>query len=422
MPNTLDFLFEGQPPQSVTTYGQTVENIPKWMSDYTQGLIARANAAAAEPYIPYGGPRIAGFTGEQQDAFGLTQENVGSWQPYVEGSARGYSGGLEAAGNIAASADPYLQQAQGSFSDPGVAQQYMDPYIGNVMARQAEESNRNLTETYIPQLQGIFTSAGTYGSRGGQGSMQDIGTKGFRDIADSLQGQQLAALSGAYENAGTRYEAERGRYGELGRIRGALEEAGMQGMYQGAEGMGRLGSEAQRMGLTDAAALEGIGAQQQQLNQRSLDTAYQDFLEQRNLPFDRLGFMSNIVRGLPMDRMVTQQDTGPANIYQPSPLSQIVGAYGTYRGLTGEAEGGYIEPGKYANGGYVEDNTEYDYYIPEQEYGLGGLARAAGAKLVGMGKRAAGALSDWARSLYPDFARTLGVGGGKLLKLDHKQD
>ena len=37
----LDFLFEGKPPQSVTTYGQTVENIPKWMSDYTQGLIAR---------------------------------------------------------------------------------------------------------------------------------------------------------------------------------------------------------------------------------------------------------------------------------------------------------------------------------------------------------------------------------------------
>lgn len=420
MPSTLDFLFEGKPPQSVTTYGQTVENIPKWMSDYTQGLIARANAAAAEPYIPYGGPRIAGFTPEQQDAFGLAQENVGAYQPYVEGAASGYAGGLEAAGGISGAADPYLQQAEGSFTDPGVAQQYMDPYIQNVMARQAEESNRNLTETYIPQLQGMFTGAGTYGSRGGQGSMQDIGTKGFRDIADSLQGQQLAALSGAYGDAGTRYEAERGRYGELGRVRGALAEAQAQGMYQGAEGLGRLGSEAQRMGLTDAAALEGIGRQQQDLNQRSLDTAYGDFREQRDLPFDRLGFMSNIVRGLPMDRMVNRTDVGPASVYQPSPLSQIVGAYGTYRGLTDEAEGGYIEPGRYANGGYVEDMTEYDYAIPE--YGLGGLARAAGSKLVGMGKRAAGALSDWARSLYPDFARTLGVGGGKLLKLDHKQD
>ena len=89
MSNVLDFLFEGRPPQSVTTYGQTVENIPKWMSDYTQGLIARANAAAAEPYIPYGGPRIAGFSPEQQAAFGLTEENVGAYQPYLEAGAQG---------------------------------------------------------------------------------------------------------------------------------------------------------------------------------------------------------------------------------------------------------------------------------------------------------------------------------------------
>jgi len=93
----LDFLFEGKPPQSVTTYGQTVENIPKWMSDYTQGLIARANAAAAEPYIPYGGPRISGFDPAQEEAFRMTEENVGAYQPYLGAAEQGYAGGLEAA-------------------------------------------------------------------------------------------------------------------------------------------------------------------------------------------------------------------------------------------------------------------------------------------------------------------------------------
>ena len=62
MASLTDFLFEGRPPKSVTTYGQTIKDVPKWLSDYTQGLIARANQAAAEPYIPYGGPRIAPFT------------------------------------------------------------------------------------------------------------------------------------------------------------------------------------------------------------------------------------------------------------------------------------------------------------------------------------------------------------------------
>ena len=377
-----NFLFEGTIPQSTTSYGQTVEGIPKWMSDYTQGLLARANAASSEPYIPYGGPRIAGFTGDQQDAFGLAQENVGSWQPYQGAAAEGMQGGLDAAGNIVSSADPYLTQAEGSFTDEGVASQYMNPYIQNVLARQAEESNRNLTESYIPQLQGMFTGAGTYGSRGGTGSMQDIGTRGFRDIAEGLQGQQLSALSGAYQDAGTRYEAERNRYGELGRMRGALSEAQAQQMFQGAEGMGRLGSEAQRMGLTDAAALEGIGQQQQDLNQRSLDTAYNDFVDQRDLPFDRLGFMNQMIRGLPYTRVSDRTETGPASSYGPSPLSQIAGAYGTYRGLgggEGNAEGGYIE-------GEYEDVTGYASGGPVQEYGIGGLATAAWEKMYGLGK------------------------------------
>ena len=405
MGSNTDFLFEGKPPQSVTTYGQTVEDIPKWMSDYTQGLIARANAAAAEPYIPYGGPRIADFSPEQQQAFGMVEENIGAYQPYLEAGAAGYGGGLRSAANIAASADPYLQQATGSFTDPGVAGQYMDPYIQNVLARQAEESGRHLRETFIPGLQGAFTGAGQFGSRGGYGSMQDIGTRGVREIAEGLQGQQLAALSGAYGQAGQMYEQERGRYGELAKTRGALEEAQAARMFEGAEGVGRLGAFAQQAGLTDAAALESIGIQTRGMDQASMDLAYQDFLEQRDLPFERVGFMSNIVRGVPYARTQQRTDVGPASIYQPSPLSQIAGAYGVYRGLEGDAEGGYIE-------GDYEDVTGYadGGYIDADGYQLGGLA-AFGRKAI-----------DWAKSLYPDPGRSIGVAGGHDLTLSHKQD
>ncbi len=411
-----DFLFEGKPPESVTTYGQTVESIPKWMSDYTQGLIARANAAAAEPYIPYGGPRIADFSPEEQQAFGLIEENIGAYQPFLERGAGAYGGGLDRAANIAASAEPYLTEATGSFADPGVAGRYMDPYIQNVLARQAEESGRQLTERFIPELQGAFTGAGQFGSRGGYGSMQDIGTRGVREIAEGLQGQQLAALSGAYGDAAQRYEQERARYGELGRIRGALEQAGAETMFAGAEGVGRMGEAAQQMGLTDAAALAEIGRQTRGMDQASMDLAYADFLEQRDLPFQRLGFMSDIVRGLPSQRTLTRTDVGPADIYQPSPLSQLAGAYGVYRGLAGNkptgggAEGGYVIDGEfeempeYADGGYVDADG----------YQLGGLARAAG--------RGIGRVIDWAKSLYPDPGRSVGVAGGHELMLEHKQD
>ena len=413
MANVTDFLFEGQPPQSVTTYGQTVENVPKWMSDYTQGLIARANAAAAEPYIPYGGPRIAGFSPEQEAAFGMVEENVGAYQPFLEAGASGIGGGLSRAANIARSADPYLQQAQGSFTDPGVAGQYMDPYIQNVLARQAEESGRQLTERFIPELQGAFTGAGQFGSRGGTGSMQDIGTRGVREIAEGLQGQQLAALSGAYSDAGQRYEAERGRYGQLASTRGALEEASARAMFTGAEGAGRLGEFAQQAGLTDAAAMEAIGQQTRGMDQASMDLAYQDFLEQRDLPMARTQFMSDIIRGLPSQGGVTTTSaTGPASIYQPSPISQAIGAYGVYRGLNppaGTARGGYID-------GEYEDVTGYadGGYVDADGYQFGGLAQAAG--------RGFRSVIDWAKSLYPDPGRSVGVAGGHELTLAHKQD
>jgi hypothetical protein len=421
MANTLDFLFEGQVPQSVTSYGQTVEGVPKWMSDYTQGLIARANAAAAEPYIPYGGPRIAGFSPEQEAAFGMVEENVGAYQPFLEAGAAGYGGGLSTAANIARSADPYLQQATGSFTDPGVAGQYMDPYIQNVLARQAEESGRQLTERFIPELQGAFTGAGQFGSRGGYGSMQDIGTRGVREIAEGLQGQQLAALSGAYGEAGRRYEAERGRYGQLATTRGALEEATAARMFEGAQGLGQMGEFAQQAGLTDAAAMEAIGRQTQGMDQASMDLAYQDFLEQRDLPMQRTAFMSDVIRGLPSPGGYTQTtQTGPANVYGPSLASQLIGGYGVYRGLNpppaGTARGGYIE-------GEYEDVTGYadGGYVDADGYQFGGLAQAAqraGAGIMEGGRRAI----DWARSLYPDPGRGIGVAGGHDLTLEHKQD
>jgi hypothetical protein len=424
MPDSdIDFLFEGKPPQSVTTEGQTVEGIPKWMSDYTQGLIARANASAAEPYIPYGGPRIAGFSPEQQAAFGMTEANMGSYMPYLEGAASGYGGGLGRAANISRAAQPYLDAGSKQWTDEGVADSYMSPYIGNVLDRQEDLATRTLEEEFMPRLSGMFGGAGQYGSRGGTGSMEDIAMRGGRDIQEGLEAQRLEALHGAYGQGADIFAGDMSRQGELGRIAGALEEAGAASMYQGAEGLTGLGSEAQRMGLTDAAAMEGIGAQQQGQTQRSMDLAYQDFLEQRNLPFDRVAFMNAAIRGLPMDQFQTRTDYGPASIYQPSPLSQIVGAYGVYRGMNpgdGSAEGGYIEGDyddvtDYAEGGYAYPKAMAEGgYIPE-EYSIGGLATAAWKKMYGLGKSAWGGLSAWAQNLRPDTTDSIGVLGGHTL-------
>ena len=56
----------------------------------------------------------------------------------------------------------------------------------------------------------------------------------------------------------------------------------------------------------------GAGAQQQALQQKALDTAYQQYADQLNYPYRQLGFMSDLLRGLPL----TQQSQ---TIYQAAP-------------------------------------------------------------------------------------------------------
>lgn len=370
-----DFLFEGKPPKSVTTYGQTIKDVPKWLSDYTQGLIARANAAAAEPYIPYGGPRIAPFTPAQQGAFELTEQNIGAYQPYLEGAAGATQAGLGALERVSG-ADPAgaaagdLAAASEAF--PDAVGRYMDPYVGHVLDRQEDLASRTLEEKFLPALQRTFAGAGQYGSRGGFGSMEDIGVRGVRDIQEGLERQRLATLSGAYGQAGELFGADAARRAEVGRLRGALEEAGgrlglagAEAGFAGARQLGALGEAAQQFGMRDAAALEAIGRQQQELGQRGLDLAYEDFREQRDLPFERLGFMSEIVRGLPTSERARTTERAPASAYQPSPLSQLIGAYGTYRGLTGSARGGRV---RRAHGGLARatiDLAPEDYEVLE---------------------------------------------------------
>jgi hypothetical protein len=187
--------------------------------------------------------------------------------------------------------------------------------------------------------------------------MEELGIRGTRDIMEGLNEQNLAALSGAYGQAGELFGADRTRDIQAGEIRGGLEEAGGRlgvqqglGMLQGAETAGQLGEASSKLGYADAAALESVGRSRRDMGQRSLDTAYGDFREQRELPMDRVKFMSDIVRGLPTSTSTQRTDYGPADVYGPSGLDNIVSAYGLYKDFQGNARGGYI-PGRYAHGG-----------------------------------------------------------------------
>lgn len=327
----MDFLFDGKPPASVTSYGTTTQDMPKWLSDYTQGLISRANSIAGEPYQAYGGPRLADQTGDTQRAYDITRGNVGAQNGTINNA-------MNLAGGSIAAAQPYMQAAGRSF--PQAVNEYMDPYVGNVIDRSTQMATRALNEKFLPSLKSTF---GASGQDARSSAYRRAADRGVRDMTEGIQSNAQAALSGAYQNAGQMFGQDASRQGTLAQL-------ASNNNLNAAQSQGTLAQLAQQMGLTDASALESIGASQQADTQRGLDLAYGDFQQQRDYPRSTIDWMSQVIRGMPSSQQVTSTQTQPGQGYSPSPISQL-GSLGT--GLAGilaaykKAKGGRIRRYRY---------------------------------------------------------------------------
>jgi hypothetical protein len=165
----------------------------------------------------------------------------------------------------------------------------------------------------------------------------------------AAMGQSAAGLEGAdlarYGQAG----AQMGALGQMqGNLAGAagtqqLQAAQQMGTLSGqdfarqlqsGQAMGALGQQTQQMGMQNIGALEAAGAGQQQQTQRSLDQAYQDFMNQREYDRNNIAFLNASVRGMTVPTSTTSTSTGPASVYQPSPLSQFGSALASGYGLS----------------------------------------------------------------------------------------
>lgn len=313
-----DFLFEGKPPKSVTTYGVAAKDTPVWYSDYTQGLLSKANAIASSPYQTYLGPRVAGFSPTQNIAYGMATTAADSYQPYMR-NAQMYSNAAGSTTGLAA-ADPYFEQASQTL--PQGIGNYMNPYTDSVVNRIGDLSKRQMSENIIPTIQNQFIGGGSFGgSRSGEAL-----SRGMRDLQESTMAQQTQALQQGYTQAAQLFGQDQTRLAQMGQSAGTLQAADLNRMLELAKTQGTLGGLEQQYGLTGAAAIESIGQQEQALAQRSLDLAYQDFERQRDDPYNRIAFMNAAVRGLALPERTTSVSTGPANVYQPSVLSQLAAA------------------------------------------------------------------------------------------------
>lgn len=125
--SVLDFLWNGSPPPNVSTTTVSTPTLPDWYQSYLQGLLAKSNSIAGADFQTYGGPRVAGFTDDQKNAFQATRDNYGTG---VQLADQGATIVRNAAGASSANAlKPYIDKA-GAMSALGSAQPYITTAAG----------------------------------------------------------------------------------------------------------------------------------------------------------------------------------------------------------------------------------------------------------------------------------------------------
>ena len=377
---------------------------------FASGLAGAAGTQAlgAQDQSGYLGSEALGYgqAGSMYGGLGAQQamntaQQTGMQAGIYGGLGVGYGGrGAQAAEQGFGAGAQFAQQA----TDPAATRAYMSPYMQNVVDYQKTQAARDFQIAQQARQAGAV-SKGAFG-----GSRQAIeNAEAQRNLMSQLQGIEGVGAQKAFEDAQRQQQfganlgiqGLQAGYGGLGLgIQGA--QTGLQGVGQQL-GAGQLGLQGTAQGIQGAqTGLQGVGqavgagqyglaglgaatqaagtlgqlgtqqfgtekdiinlqstmgAQQQALEQSKINQAIQDYAIQQQYPMMQLGFLSNMLRGLPMQSQTTQ-------LYQaqPTALQQGVGLLGAGASLLGpgRAEGGAI---KMAEGGIA--GYKYGGAIPE---------------------------------------------------------
>jgi hypothetical protein len=190
-----------------------------------------------------------------------------------------------------------------------VADYYMNPYMENVVGRQKDSAIQDFNRMGAARNAQAVNAGAFGGSR--QGVNDYLAQEG---LSQQLGDIDAAGREAAFRDARAGFDADR--------------SVGMTGLGQ----LATMGGSRRAADIQGAQLLEGIGKQQLGEQQAGMDMGYQDFLTQQNFNKDQLGFLSNILQGVPI-----APNKEVSNFQNYNPMQQALGAgiagLGLYRGM-----------------------------------------------------------------------------------------
>jgi len=255
----------------------TESALSTWAGPYVTDMLGKGQALSETPYQAYMGPLTAGSSDLQNKAF---QGIAGLAMPSTMGG--------------------YTPQ---SFTTPGTAQQYMNPYLQQSLDPQLAEIRRQADISRMNDAARL-TKAGAYG--GGRQAIME--SEGNRNLATQLAATTGQGYNAAYDKAATQFNTEQG----LG-----LNAQNLTNQY----GLSALGKTAELGGVQRGIESEGIAADMAQFNQ------------ERDFPYKQVQYQQSLLQGLPL---ATQSYT----YQQPSTLANIGGTAGGLGAMYNQLFGG----------------------------------------------------------------------------------
>ena len=326
-----------EPQISQITQSQTT--IPDYAKPYVENLLGQAQSYTdpyQNPYMQYMGQRQAQFAPLQQ--FSYDNAALMKTAPQLgDATALAGTAGLGALNtsftynpadfNKAFSAAT-TRDAQGNVTGNTM----MSPYMDNIVARQQADAER---QANIARQQSNAQAArsGAFGGSGNMLANNQLNAQLARQKGDI----QAQGLNTAYNQAMGQYNTQNQLNAQQGQFGAGLGLQGLQTALTGANALGQLGNTQYQQNMGINQMQNQYGLQQQQQEQNILNNQYQDFLNNQNNPYKQMGFMSDILRGLPLTQQASAMYQTP-----PSMGSQLIGAGSVAAGLALRAKGGSV--------------------------------------------------------------------------------
>jgi hypothetical protein len=326
-------------PTNPTQYQEYRTGFAEQIAPYAEKLLGTAELYTdpeANPYMQYMGDRVAQFTPLQQQSY----QNAALMQTAPQLGDATAMAGMAGLGALNTQytfrpsdfASTFTRDAQGNMTSP-----LMSPYMQSVVQRQQADAERQAK--IAEQVQNAQAArAGAFGGSGNQiMRMQALG-----NLARQKGDIQAKGLQDAYQQAMAQYNVQNQLNAQQQQFGAGLGLQGLQTAMTGAKSLADIGQTqyGQNIGLLNLQ--NQLGGQQQQQVQNVLNTQYQDYLNAQNYPYKQMGFMSDIIRGLPMSQQSATMYAQP-----PSMLTQVAGAGLVAKGLGAFAKGGEVEDVEY---------------------------------------------------------------------------